>query len=74
MPKLTYRQLLELRREAHEDYLRRVQAVRGRGPFSRFEIAVEDGEAVVRGLGGWFTVRFPARGLMDRDALHKRGF
>ncbi len=57
-----------MRRRMHEEWLRR--DVR----FQTFSIAIEDGEAVVRGWAGDLEVRFPARHLVHADALRRRGF
>ncbi len=66
--RLTRRELLEIRRAAHEFYLKR------RHGFW-WTLAIERGEAVVRcGPSDYLTVRFPARELLERDALSRHGF
>ena len=66
--KLTRRQLLAIRREAHEQYLRRRH-----GPW--WSLSIEGDEAVVRcGPTHILTVRFPAGELFERDALSRHGF
>ena len=66
--KLTRRQLLAIRREAHEQYLRRRH-----GPW--WSLSIEGDEAVVRcGPTDILTVRFPAGVLFERDALSRHGF
>jgi len=66
------RWLLELRRAAHELYLKQHH-----GPW--WSLSIEGDEAVVRcgprdGPGEFLAVRFPARALWQRDALSKLGF
>ncbi len=68
MRRLSRQEFLEMRRRAHEEWLRR--DVR----FRTFSIAIEDGEAIIRGWGGDLEVRFPARHLVHPDALRRRGF
>ena len=68
MQKLTRRQFLELRRQMHEDHLRRTY------PHLRFELRIDGDEAVVSWMNGMFEVRFPARVLVYHDALRRRGF
>ena len=58
---------LEIRRRAHEDYLRRAH-----GPS--YTLRIERGEAVIRGVWGGLVVRMPKDALWDPDALSKRGF
>jgi hypothetical protein len=68
MRKLNRQEFLEMRRRMHEEWLRRDYR------FQTFSIVIEDGEAVVRGWGGDLEVRFPANGLLQPDALRRRGF
>ena len=69
-----------MRRRTHEEYLRfrADEAFRYRGRvitrFSDFTLDVEGRDAVVRGYGGFFVVRFPAKELERPDALRRRGF
>ena len=67
MQRLNRRQLLEIRRGAHEQYLRRRM-----GPS--FSLTVEGGTAVVRAYEGSLEVRFAARRLFEPDALRRCGF
>ncbi len=60
------RQLLEARREKHEYYLRRCL-----GPG--FSLEVQGGRAILTGLEGGLEVRFPARWLLEFDALRRLG-
>jgi len=64
---LRRRELLEIRRQGHEEYLRNHF-----GPS--YTLRIEGDEAVVRGLWGTLTVRMPRDDLWDWYALRKRGF
>lgn len=64
--KLNRQEFLEMRRRMHEEWLRRDHR------FQNATIVIEDGEAVVR--SGLLEVRFPAKGLLEPDALRRRGF
>ena len=66
--KLTKRQLLEIQRAAHEQYVKRRHGW-------WWTLSVEGDEAIVRcGPADILTVRFPAKDLFERDALSKHGF
>ena len=66
--KLSRRQLLEIRRAAHEHYLKRRHGW-------LWALSIEGDEAVVRcGRTDILTVRFPATDLFERDALSRHGF
>ena len=67
MRKLTKRQLLEIRRAAHENYLRR------RLWPSRVCLAIEGRDAVIRTADG-VTLRFPREKLFEPDCLRRLGF
>ncbi len=65
---MKFKELLEIRRRAHERYLRRRH-----GPWWSLEI--EGPHAVVRcGTSEVLTVRFPKRELLEPDALRRLGF
>ncbi len=67
MNTLTKRQLLEIRRAAHERYLRR------RLWPTRATLTIEGREAVIRTADG-ITLRFPRGKLLEPDCIRKLGF
>lgn len=67
MRNLTKRQLLEIRRAAHEAYLRRRLWPR------RATLTIEGRHAVVRTAGG-ILLRFPRDSLLEPDCIRRLGF
>ncbi len=66
MRTLTKRQLLEIRREAHEHYLRR------RLWPARASLTIEGRDAVIRTADG-ITLRFPREKLHEPDCIRRLG-
>ena len=77
MQRMNRQQFMEMRRRAHEEWLRRQGPRLGKygiPMFHRYTVDVEGGSAVIRGWGGTFEVRIPAKWLFEPDALNRCGF